>query len=298
MGDLLDRRKYINFNTLSLVKRRFFSPLQERGVSLHCIPGNHDTYWKNTNSLNSLRELFHNDINLYETPTTVDFDGLQVLFLPWINKENQESCELALDRSTARVLVGHLELDGWEVIRGINHDGGMDDNIIHKFDLTMSGHFHCKQNKGSIWYLGTQYDLTFADVYERKGFHILDTDTLGLEFIENPYKMFHKIVYDDAETDYSGLDFFRYKDSFLRIVVTRKQNELAFTSLCESLVASGVANLSITEDYQNEDQKEAVDISKGTIELINDAIDDMEIGVSRDRLKTVIRELYVDSLSQ
>lgn len=298
MGDLLDRRKYVNFNTLSQVKKRFFSPLQERGVELHCIPGNHDTFWKNTNSLNSLRELFHNHITLYEEPTTVDFDGLSVLFMPWINKENEVECMNALDRSVARVLVGHLELDGYQVLRGINHHGGMSDDILHKFDRVLSGHFHCKSNNGNIWYLGTQYDLTFSDLNERKGFHIFDTETLGLEFIENPSKMYHKLVYDDGETNYRGLDCAAYRDCYLRVVVTRKKDEAAFTSLCEALVAAGVANLSIVEDYENEESQTAVDITKGTVELINDAIDEMEMSVNKEKLKTTIRELYVESLSQ
>ena len=32
-----------------------------------------------------------------------------------------------------------------------------------------------------------------------RGFHILfDTETRELEFIQNPYEMFHKIYYDDG----------------------------------------------------------------------------------------------------
>lgn len=298
MGDLLDRRKYVNFNTLSQVKQRFFMPLEQRGVELHCIPGNHDTYWKNTNALNSLRELFHDHIHLYEQPTTVDFEGLTVLFMPWINKENEAECQLALDRSIARVLVGHLELDGYQVLRGINHNGGMADETLHKFDLVLSGHFHCKSNNGNIWYLGTQYDLTFSDLNERKGFHVFDTQTLGLEFIENPSKMYHKLVYDDSESDYRGLNCDLYRDCYLRVVVVKKTDEAAFTGLCEALVAAGVANLSIVEDYREDQSSGAVDISKGTVELINDAIDEMEISVSKEKLKATIRELYVDSLSQ
>ena len=299
MGDLLDRRKYINFNTLTQVKKRFFQPLLDRGIKMHCIPGNHDTYWKNTNDLNSLRELFHDEIHLYEKPTTVDFDGCSVLFLPWINKENSQECENALESSTAPVLVGHLELDGYEVMRGINHNGGMGDNILDKFDLVMSGHFHCKQNRGHIWYLGTQYDLTFSDVAERKGFHIFDTDNLNLTFIENPYKMYHKLYYNDTTADYSQFVCEKYKDCYLRIVVTRNADEIAFTSLCESLVAAGVANLSIVEELSEEASlPHQIDLSKGTIELINDAIDEMEIAVNKEKLKTTIRELYVDSLSQ
>jgi len=298
MGDLLDRRKYVNFNTLSQVKKKFFTPLREMGVKVHCIPGNHDTYWKNTNDLNSLRELFHEEIHLYEKPTTVDFDGLSVLFLPWITKDNSQSCEDALEETVSPVLIGHLELDGYEVMRGINHNGGMSDNILDKFDLVLSGHFHCKSHRGNVWYLGTQYDLTFSDVNEKKGFHVLDTKTLNLTFVENPHKMYHKLYYDDAVADYSQFACERYRDSYLRIVVTRKTDEIGFTSLCESLVGAGVANLSIVEEIGEETAStEAVDLSKGTIELINDTIDEMEITVNKEKLKNTIRELYVDSLS-
>ena len=298
MGDLLDRRKYVNFNTLSQVKKRFFQPLRDMGIQVHCIPGNHDTYWKNTNDLNSLRELFHNDLHLYEKPTTVDFDGCSVLFLPWINKENSQQCEDALEDSVAPVLVGHLELDGYEVMRGINHNGGMSDNILEKFDVVMSGHFHCKQHRGHVWYLGTQYDLTFSDVNERKGFHIFDTNTKEFAFVENPHKMYHKIYYDDTESDYSQFACERYRDSYLRIVVTRKTDEIGFTSLCESLVGAGVANLSIVEEIAEEGSNpQQIDLSKGTIELINDAIDEMEMSINKEKLKTTIRELYVESLT-
>ena len=298
MGDLLDRRKFVNFNTLAQVKKRFFLPLKERGISIHCIPGNHDTFWKNTNSLNSLRELFHEDIRLYETPTTVEFDGLQFLFMPWINKENTEDCETALNDSDAPVLVGHLELDGYEVLRGINHNGGMSDNVLHKFDWVFSGHFHCKSNRNNVWFLGTQYDLTFSDVHERKGFHVFDTDTRTLEFVENPHKMYYKLYYNDTVEDYSSLDLSKYKDSYLRIVVTKKRDDIGFTTLCENLVAAGVANLSVVEEVSDEETGEkTIDVSKGTIELINDTIDEMELSVDKSRLKTIIRELYVDSLS-
>jgi DNA repair exonuclease SbcCD nuclease subunit len=298
MGDLLDRRKYVNFNTLSQVKKRFFLPLRERGIKMHCIPGNHDTYWKNTNDLNSLRELFHEDLHLYEVPTTVDFDGCSVLFLPWVTKQNSELCEDALEFSVAPVLVGHLELDGYEVMRGINHNGGMSDNILEKFDVVLSGHFHCRQFRGNVHYLGTQYDLNFSDLNERKGFHLFDTKTKTLEFIENPYKMYHKIFYNDVENNYTEFPCERYKDCYLRVVVTRKADEIAFSGLCEALVTAGVANLSIVEE-QTEDAfgEDSVDISKGTVELINDTIDEMEMQVNKERLKGVIRELYVDSLS-
>lgn len=299
MGDLLDRRKYVNFNTLNQVKRRFFEPLKSRGVSVHIIPGNHDTYWKNTNTLNSLKELFQNDVHLYESPTKVMFEGCPILFVPWINKENESECMEAINSSRARVCVGHFEFLEFEVMRGVKSSVGHSfGEVAKRYDLVLSGHFHCKQNQGNVWYLGTQYDLTFSDVHEVKGFHVLDTETMGLEFVQNPHKMYHKIYYDDAANDYSNFPLSTYKDTYLRIVVSRKTNDLVFSALCEGLVGAGVANLSVVEELAEEASPgEGVDISKGTLELINDAIDEYDLGVNRDRLKGIVRELYVDSLS-
>ena len=53
LGDTFDRRKYINYNTLKSCKEYFFDRLQELDIDLHMIPGNHDTYFKNTNDVNS-----------------------------------------------------------------------------------------------------------------------------------------------------------------------------------------------------------------------------------------------------
>ena len=42
MGDVLDRRKYINFNTLYNVRRRFTEMLIKKGVSVHSIIRNNE----------------------------------------------------------------------------------------------------------------------------------------------------------------------------------------------------------------------------------------------------------------
>ena len=87
-GDLMDRRKFVNFSILNQVRNRFIDRLKEENIDFHCILGNHDVYYRNTNEVNSVRELFGNDIKLYEKPEVVEFDGLSIAFLPWVNKEN------------------------------------------------------------------------------------------------------------------------------------------------------------------------------------------------------------------
>ena len=54
LGDIVDRRKFINFNTLNSFREKFVYRLGRMGIDTHVIIGNHDTYWKNTNEINSM----------------------------------------------------------------------------------------------------------------------------------------------------------------------------------------------------------------------------------------------------
>ena len=93
LGDLMDRRKFVNFNTLNTVRSEFMEPLLREGIVVHCILGNHDTFYKNTNDLNSVNELFgdrYSNFFIYQQPIDLEFDGVKVGMVPWVNSENRE----------------------------------------------------------------------------------------------------------------------------------------------------------------------------------------------------------------
>jgi predicted phosphodiesterase len=77
LGDFFDRRKFVNFNTLSSVRKRILNVFDEKKINLHVTIGNHDTYFRNTNELNSLKELVtgrYDTIKIHEKATTLNFD--------------------------------------------------------------------------------------------------------------------------------------------------------------------------------------------------------------------------------
>lgn len=299
-GDLMDRRKYVNFNILNQVRTRFIEKIKDRGINLHCILGNHDVYYRNTNMVNSVRELFDGDINLYETPQVVDFDGLNIALLPWVNKENHDDSIEFIKGASAPILVGHLELRGYDVMRGVKFDGGMDPSIFERYEKVLSGHFHCKQESGNVYYMGTQYQITFADLNETKGFHVLDTQTRELEFIENPLKMFHTIVYNDEKNDYeNNVKIKNLKDSYVKLFVETKKKPYAFDRFVENLYSAGVAKITVVEELIDSQwtKEEIVDLAQDTVTLINNEIDSIEEVEDKDRMKRLIKDLYMESLS-
>ena len=90
LGDVVDRRKFINHNTAHNFKKVFWNRLEELGIDTHIIIGNHDTYYKNTNEVNAMQNLdISKDAKVYTHATTVEFDGLPILFIPWICDDNE-----------------------------------------------------------------------------------------------------------------------------------------------------------------------------------------------------------------
>ena len=300
-GDLMDRRKFVNFNVLNQVRNRFVKYIKDNNIEMHCILGNHDVYYRNTNEVNSLRELFNNDIKIYENPTVINFDGLDIALLPWVNKENEKESLDFINNAPAPIMVGHLEIQGYDVIRGVQYNSGMNPKLFSRYEKVLTGHFHCRQEHGNIYYMGTQYQITFADIEEKKGFHIFDTDTRDIEFIENPYQMFHKLSYNDEDgpVELDKLDLSYLKDSYVRLDIESKKHAYSFDSFMDKLYDVGVAKITTIEESSDilDTDEEIVDLAQDTVTLINNEIDSIEEVEDKDKLKKLIKDLYMESLS-
>lgn len=306
MGDLFDRRKYINFSTLSNVNKRFMSKFEEHGIDFHITLGNHDVFYKNSNQVNSITELFdvgHPHVKIYDEPSEIAFDGVCIGIVPWITSDNFEECVQFITNNSCSILCGHFEINGFEVIAGIRHEGGVESFIFGNYDKVLSGHFHLKQTHKNIHYLGTQYQLSFADVGSKKGFHVLDTNTRELEFIENKDNLFYLLRYDDMVANFEKTikkaKFDKYANCFIKIVVINKKNPKLFDDFVESISKVGVQQLQIIEDTSISSKMDDadVDVSEDTITIISKEIDGMEDIQDKNKLKLIIKDLYMESLS-
>jgi DNA repair exonuclease SbcCD nuclease subunit len=302
-GDLMDRRKFVNFNILNQIRTRIMDVLDNNNIKMHCILGNHDVYYRNTNLINSMNELFgkHPSMVIYENPTVINFDGLDIALLPWINNENYNQSVDFIKTVAAPIIIGHLELEGYDVIRGVKSHGGMNPKMFDRFEQVLSGHFHCRQKKDNIYYMGTQYQITFGDLNETKGFHVFDTDTRDIEFISNPYKMFHSLVYNDenGEIDSDNFTCDNLKDTYVKLYVEHKEHPYSFEKFVDKLYNCGISKITMVEEIDNSDwtKEEIVDLEQDTVTLINNEVDSLEEIKDKDKMKRLIRELYMESLS-
>jgi metallophosphoesterase superfamily enzyme len=296
LGDTFDNRKSMDYNTFNRVDSNYFQRLKDYEV--HMILGNHCTYYKNTNKINSPELLLekYSNINIYAEPKEITLGSKKFLMMPWINSENREECLQYITESDADNMCGHLECDGFEVTPGMKFEGGFSISQFKNFKRVWSGHFHHKSKHGNVQYLGNPYQMFWNDYKDSRGFHIYDTESDRLKFVRNPYEIFDKIFYDDTSVDYNKQDVSDYKDKFIKIVVNEKRDYQMFETLVDRLYNVGAHDVKIVETLVDADNVEDVDLeTKDTMTLLNEYIDEVEIAVDKTDLKSLMRTLYIES---
>ena len=296
MGDTFDSRKGIDFSALSWAKNNYYDRLQQMGVAVHTIVGNHTAYYKNTNEVNAVDLLLreYDNVTVYSEPTEVKLDKLKILFIPWINQENQEKTFNLIKKTSCKCAMGHLELNGFRAHRGHVMEDGMDCKVFDKFKLVYSGHYHTRSNNGTVFYLGNPYEMFWNDVNDTRGFHIFDTETLEHTPVNNPYKMFHNIYYED--TPYQTLDTREYENKIVKVIVRKKSDTKKFEKFIDKLYSSNVAELKVVENFaiQESEEFEAFE-SEDTLSILNRYIEESEVSLDKSVIQKLIQEVYQEA---
>jgi len=301
LGDLFDRRKYINYVTIARAREYYFKWYDDNDVKKWCIIGNHDTFYKSTNRINSPSLLLRDfkNMNIVPEACEVEIAGLNLLLVPWINPENKEKTLKLIKNAKASILLGHLELEGFQMHKGFMRSHGDDPNMFADFELVCSGHYHHKSTVENINYLGAPYEMNWLDYNDRRGFHVLDTETHELEYIENPLKMFTHIHYNDSNSETIEIllpDSIKptYSQKYVKVIVADKTNPMLFDSFISELEKVGVLDFQIVDDHLNMQQHSDADIAvevNDTISIIKNIIAVKPIN-HKEKVESLLLDLY------
>lgn len=301
LGDTFDKRKSLNVQTVQNAKSDIFDDFSK--YQCYFITGNHDVFYNSTLKINSthavLRE--YKNIHILDKPQTINIEGLNICVIPWIVKDNQLETFEAIESTNAVICMGHLEIEGFEFYKNSICKHGFSPKIFSdKFINTFSGHFHKKSVTPRISYLGSPYQTTWQEHEEVKGFHIFDTETFELEFIENPHRLFKEIVYPEPIGDIEG--------NFIRVVVKDVESRTNdFDIYKQSIYDAKPANLisKITDRVVHIEQETVIEMTS-TLDTLKDMnnldiskkyIDGLENFDRKDDMKALIEKLYMESIS-
>jgi DNA repair exonuclease SbcCD nuclease subunit len=301
LGDTFDRRKYTNHNTLYRAKRMYFDKLEAMGISVYMLAGNHDCAFKNTNDVNSPELLLSDyaNITVIDKPETLQIKGIDVCMIPWICSDNYTSCLEVMNSTRATLCMGHFEIAGFAMHRGMESTEGISKDLFSKFDMVFSGHYHHRSDDGHIYYLGNPYELTWQDYNDPRGFHIFDLNSRKLTFIQNPITMFVRLTYTDKGVEPLNLDVLDLTNCIIKLVVQDKTDFYKFDKFTQKLYTKGCHEIKILEDlteYDVGEIDEAVNL-EDTISVLSTYIDSVATDTDKEVIKTYMRGLYTEALN-
>tara|TARA_B110000858_G_scaffold163087_1_gene188483 strand:- start:2139 stop:3149 length:1011 start_codon:yes stop_codon:yes gene_type:complete len=161
LGDFHHHRAGINVGTLNYSVENV-KKLSENFEKVYMITGNHDLYYREKRELNSLpyASLFDN-VHLINENTVVE-DG--VAFVPWLVGDEWKQVR----NVKCRYMFGHFELPYFKMNAMVEmpDHGGLKASELSGPEYVFSGHFHKRQAKGNVHYLGSPFPQNYADTWD------------------------------------------------------------------------------------------------------------------------------------
>ena len=160
LGDWHHHRNSINLMTLD-TSIRCLEKLGAAFDQFFWFPGNHDLFYKDKREIHSSAFGRHiPGVTVIDKITTID----DVTLVPWLIGEEWKT----INQIKSRYMFGHFELPLFymnAMVQMPDHGALQSDHFVNQ-ELIFSGHFHKRQNRGNIWYIGNAFPHNYADTWD------------------------------------------------------------------------------------------------------------------------------------
>ena len=278
MGDFFNDRRSLNTRTIDFA-HKFIEELKD--FKLYMIIGNHDTYFKNTNDVNSLTMF-----NQYEHVKIVNKEYVlgNVMLLPWGEPINT----LGHD-----ILIGHFEINGYILNAPKIHDA-YEAKDFENFNLVLSGHYHTPTKLGNIQYIGSCMPFSFSDVNSPRGYYILESTNKELEFFEFKEAPKYVIINSTDEVKEEHI-----KGNIVKIIFhdelgsNEEEKIISVIQTYEPLMLHTEFKLKNDEETLRQEEK-ITGVIPQNIQLFHDYIErlDIPVNLNKNLLKGVVSSFF------
>jgi DNA repair exonuclease SbcCD nuclease subunit len=157
LGDWSHQRAAINMQTLQY-SLRSLEKLSAAFERFYFIPGNHDLYYRDKRDIYSTEWAKH--IPNIQIVNDWFQDG-DVIIAPWLVGDDHKR----IPKMSAKYMFGHFELPHFKMNAMVEmpDHGEVKVESFGGFDKVFSGHFHLRQQKKNINYIGNCFPHNYAD---------------------------------------------------------------------------------------------------------------------------------------
>ena len=318
-GDFFDTRHALVQITIDRAQM-ICKLLADAGIDIDIIVGNHDTFFKNKISPNSPELLIAHmsNVNIIDkAEQNISCGWLSSCFdmVPWINESNEEEITKWMSTSKSPICMGHFDIAGFMMNKSVKsqYKSNMKSSFLSMYEVVFSGHFHTHSKDGNIIYIGTPYELTWADWNDPKGFYVIDFE------LEKKGYTYERVILDT--TYFCQVDFYpdatnKYMVDTVSVpdfneVLELCRNKIVRMNVKQVVNASTLREVSlkieesafsyecfdyVTEQAELKDSDDTFDV----IDIANEYVDESDTFdiEQKRRFKLILNELYLNALAE
>lgn len=243
LGDIFHKSNKVKYDTFVPLFKKL-QELKEMGLELYFIVGNHDIY---TMDGDTIVETFSPFGRVIKSAEEFEFDGIKINMCPYTTDS------MEVPTVNADYLFTHLPIDEFCFDNGLElkDKNSFNPDFFTNYKKVFTGHYHKRQQKYNIEYVGSPYQLSFGEAGDKeKGFVVFEPSTGNEEFVRYTLApTYMKITYDSLMEE--GFDTEEVKNSFVKIVIDKKIEN--FSKIRNVLYKAGV--IDIIPEYEQQKVK-------------------------------------------
>lgn len=270
LGDTLDIKQTISTNTLNYLAKAF-KMINATFKEVYILAGNHDMSKKTYNTEGHNLHILdgYPNINIIDTPKVIEQFDTKFYMLPYFPNEHMKTHIF----EDADYLMGHIEVQGFMLNQFIKAEDGVNASAItKKYNHVFLGHFHKKQTRGKISYIGNMCRFFYGEDDDERGWTVLDTSTGETEFIEYHHPRMFKFKLSALLEEEDLTEVFNPGDN-LKLVIDKQLKYSELEEFKSKLILTYKIN-----DLVLDDQYFAYDIE----DLDDDTNDETESKLDKD----------------
>lgn len=271
LGDLFDNRSVIPIDLINYTQQIIHEISSI--APLHILIGNHDLWTRSNSDVNSVSVVkYINNVHIYEKPTKIEFNGVNILMMPYFEKKGDQ-IKVIQENRDCHYLFCHSDLNGAKMhLTSVGHrtQNKIEIDEFSCFRKVYSGHYHIVQEEKNFTFVGNIFQMDRNDINDRKGIWSLDVENDTIEFIENTISPVFRKIYVKEEKDIDRLEDLSkskdYKDLIISnsLLMGSRKNRRKLENI---LMNNKFSSIEYLDDIEKENKDE---VSNEDVSLIEE----------------------------
>jgi len=211
LGDYFHQRDKLDVNSINYAIAGI-NILNDHFGKFKMIKGNHDLYFKDSRDVCSL-EMFRDKIELIDNYLIQD----NLMFVSWVNSEEEYDNIINISKKNKiRFMFGHYEFAAFKMNDNYEMQHGQSHKELKHIEKVFTGHYHMRQQKDNIEYIGSPFPFDFNDANDtNRGFTVLDTETGETDFLK-----YDKIsIVSVTHEEFLNTEWKNTKNTSIRVII-------------------------------------------------------------------------------